>query len=505
MYRAFALHGRTPPVHIRVPRFMNRSLAVAVPLVSAFALSGIASVQAASRVDRLVELLEQNSLTGSHEDFILPDSDDLAAIPQDLDTNPLTPEKIALGRLLFHETAVGTATSAPDRVETYACASCHHAAAGFKSGIAQGLGDGGSGFGRDGSRRRLARGLDPNAGDTDPAKPDFQPVTSPTVLNSAYQDVMLWNGALGSRPGSVNIDEITLENKKPDFGPLDAKVNQFGLPGLETQVLAGTRVHRLSFDDGSILTEHPDYARMYAAAFPDGPDESLIPPGSLVSAEALGAALAIAAYERTVLANRAPFQRWLRGDRGALRGRELAGAELFFGKAGCVRCHTGPALSSWPDAKEGELFFAVGFADLDTRRRDILGTVGDVDSRGRGGFTDTPADDFKFKVPPLYNLADTRVFGHGASFRSVRDVIRYKNAGIVDPGDAQNGHGTNAIDPTGLTAPLGLTGREIGDLTRFVERSLHDPDLERYVPDSLPSGNCFPVADFRAATELRCF
>ena len=220
----------------------------------------------------------------------------------------------------------------------------------------------------------------------------------------------------------------------------------------------------------------------------------------MVTPEALGAAKAIAAYERTLLANRSPFQRWLRGEERAMSRRELRGARLFFGKAGCVACHTGPALSSWPGAGEEEMFFAVGFRDFDTSHRRIHGTVPDADSRGRGGFTGRAADDYAFKVPQLYNLRDTRVLGHGASFRSVRDVIRYKNAG-AGPGDAQNGHGTNVS----TMAPLGLDEREIRQLNRFVKRALHDPSLDRYVPAALPSGNCFPVADFRAALDLGCF
>ena len=70
------------------------------------------------------------------------------------------------------------------------------------------------------------------------------------------------------------------------------------------------------------------------------------------------AGLAVAAYERTVLANQAPFQAWLRGNTGALTDRQKAGATVFFGKAGCVSCHTGPALNSMA-------FHAIGMNDLD--------------------------------------------------------------------------------------------------------------------------------------------
>ena len=464
---------------------------VAGAIASLPLLAGGAAAETRQAIEsELVALLESRSRGGGLADFVLPESDALERIPQD-PLNPLTPEKVALGRLLFHDTAVGTASPAPDRRGTYGCASCHHDRAGFKSGLPQGIADGGSGFGRRGERRRLAHGADAAARDGDPLKPDFQPVATPTALNVAYQDAMLWTGALGGRAGGVN-DGIA---GRVDAGPAGLMVNRFGLSGIETQALAGTRTHRLSFDAGSIVHTDPLYRSLYAAAFPDG-DTGAIPPGSEVSAEALGAAKAIAAFERTLLANRAPFQRWLRGERRAMTLRQLRGARLFFGKAGCVGCHTGPALSSWPDADASEVFFAVGFADLDPRRPRVHGTVPDADSRGRGGFTGDPSDDYKVKVPQLYNVADSRAIGHGASFSSVRQVIRYKNTGV-----AQNGHGTNLS--SGFV-PLGLRGDEITDLTRFVSGALRDPALARYRPATLPSGNCTPVADFRSALQLGC-
>ena len=40
--------------------------------------------------------------------FLLPNENDLAAIPQD-PLNPLTPEKVELGKMLFHETGIALA------------------------------------------------------------------------------------------------------------------------------------------------------------------------------------------------------------------------------------------------------------------------------------------------------------------------------------------------------------------------------------------------------------
>jgi len=128
--------------------------------------------------------------------FTLPDSDDLANIPQD-PNNPLTAEKVTLGQLLYHETALATNGNDDTLTGSWSCASCHHAAAGFKAGIPQGIGEGGEGFGVNGEGRVLADGFDAASTDSERV-PDVQPVTSPSILNTAYQEVMLWNGQFGN-------------------------------------------------------------------------------------------------------------------------------------------------------------------------------------------------------------------------------------------------------------------------------------------------------------------
>ncbi len=176
---------------------------------------------------------------------------------------------------------------------------------------------------------------------------------------------------------------------------------------------------------------------------------------------------------------------------------QLRGAILFFGKAECSACHTGPALNSMT-------FYALGMNDLDgavdprVDLRAFGGTVPDDVRRGRGGFTGNEVDNYRFKTPQLYNLADSPFYGHGASFSSIRDVIEYKNAGVP-----QNPF-VPAIRLSAPFRPLGLSGDEIDYLTAFVEEALYDPDLMRYVPATLPSGNCTPQNDALARQDLGC-
>ena len=421
----------------------------------------------------LTDLMISASPTKSLDFYLLPDSDDYESIPQD-PMNPITAEKVAVGKLIYHDPAFATEGVAL-RAKTWSCATCHHARAGFKSGLIQGMGEGGEGFGVKGETRAWHN---PDVGTQDA---DVQPVTSPAVLNVAYQDVMLWNGALGNASNGIINVGIDPDRLMTEGTPKEA--NREGLSGIETQAIAGTGVHRILGFPPEL--EETDYYQMLLDAFPE------------FSRDELGksSTRAIAAFERTILSNKSPFQMWLRGDEFAMSQKEISGAEVFFGDGGCVACHQGPALSSPVGATSDQVFFAVGFDDLDTN--DIIGEVADGVRLGRGGLTGDPADNYKFKIPQLYNLADINVFGHGGSFSSVREVIEYKNAGV-----AQNDASTSNLDYRFV--PLNLSSSQIDDLVAFLEVSLRDPDLMRYEPTELPSGLCVINNDETSRSELGC-
>lgn len=422
---------------------------------------------------RLVDLMATASPTNSLDFYLLPDSDDFEAIPQD-PLNPLSMERVQIGKLIFHDPAFATEGVAL-RAKTWSCASCHHARAGFKSGLVQGLGEGGEGFGEKGEMRAWH---DPTVGTQDA---DVQPVTSPTVLNVAYQDVMLWNGALGNASNGIINVGVDPERLLTPGTPKAA--NAEGLSGIETQAIAGTGVHRILGFPPEL--EGTEYYQRLLDAFPEYSREELNKSSHR----------AIAAFERTVLANQAPFQLWLRGDEYAMSESEIAGAEVFFGDGGCVACHQGPALSSPVGATADQVFFAVGFADLDVN--DIIGEVAAGVRKGRGGLTGNSDDDYKFKVPQLYNLSDINVFGHGGSFSSVREVVEYKNAAVP-----QNEAAASNLDYR--FRALDLTEQQINDLVTFLEVSLRDPDLMRYEPESVPSGLCVINNDPTSRVDLGC-
>lgn len=398
--------------------------------------------------------------------FMLPDSTHLETIPAD-PRNPLTPAKVALGQLLFHETGLAANPVKPSDLGTYSCASCHHADAGFASGLIQGIGEGGAGFGPKGSLRH-------KAADMPAADVDVQPIATPPVLNAAWQDVMLWNGQFGATGANSGTEYAWTVNTPK-------AVNKLGYQGVESQAIAGLTVHRLIDDKQPANTQVSvlgrkdlSYQALFAKAFPDRSSATRI------SQETTG--LAIAAYERTLVADQAPFQRWLKGDNAALTANQKQGALVFFGAGQCVQCHSGPSLA-------GMQFHALGLKDLDTAPGAIIKDPKFQEPLGRGSFTGREAEMYQFKVPQLYNLKDHPAFGHGASQPSVRAMLDYKNRGIPE----------NPRVPTKALAdefqPLGLSSTQLDALADFLENGLFDASLRRYLPTSLPSKLCFPDND----------
>jgi cytochrome c peroxidase len=144
-------------------------------------------------------------------------------------------------------------------------------------------------------------------------------------------------------------------------------------------------------------------------------------------------------------------------------------------------------------------FDAIGMKDLYQFPGIVINVSPTDDANlGRGSFTQNAVDNYKFKVPQLYNLKNSSFYGHGSSFTSVRDVIAYKNNAIME---------NNNVPPSQLASefhPLNLTSEEIDQIADFVENALYDADLMRYQPAAVPSGNCIPNNDYQSKIDLGC-
>ena len=410
--------------------------------------------------------IELRTAIGDPSTFLLPDSKDYANIPQS-PVNPLSDAKVELGKMLFFEPAFGVEAKHLSGMNTFTCSSCHVPEAGFRPARMQGIADGGVGFGEKGEARI-------KLGEYDASEIDAQGARPLAVLNTAYVTHSMWNGSFGS--GGVNAGT---EHMWGVFDPGTA-INQEGLGSLEGQNIEGLKTHRLLFTPE--LVETFGYKSYFDAAFSDFPESERYTRKT--------ASFAISAYLRTLLCNEAPFQRWLKGEEGAMTDAEKRGATLFSGKAGCRRCHNQPNLGSIT-------FHAIGVDDL-FEHGGLKTDINDRRNLGRGGFTDEAADMYKFRVPQLYNLGDAGPYFHGASKETLEEVIQYFNDGI----------GENPRVPQQQLSeyfhPLNLNQQEMDDLTAFIRNGLRDPNLKRYVPEQVLSGMCFPNNDPVSKKDMDC-
>ena len=435
----------------------------------ALALLGACSYDTLHRADALdVELkerIERHSPTGAIDHFVLPSNTDYANIPQD-PRNPLSPEKIALGKYLFFETGIAQNAVKESGKGTYSCGSCHVPTAGFRPGNAQGIADGGIGFGLNGELREQNP-------EYDETELDVQGIRPISILNVAYVTNTFWNGQFGAGFVNEGTEDLWNEEDRTD-------INETGHMGLEAQNIEGLDLHRMEMNKE--LADAYGYTPLFDRAFRD------VPPAERYSK--YNTAMAISAYLRTVITNKAPFQEWLRGDYHAMTDQEKRGGILFFGEANCANCHQNTSLNAME-------FYALGVNDLH-----MIGALNtgadDPKNLGRGGFTGDPQDMYKFKVPQLYNLKDAPFYFHGSSKQTLEEVIDYFDVAVPENPNVPGTQISNKF------YPLSLTDEEKADLLAFLSNALNDPYLNRYVPPYVQSGYCFPNNDPISVEQMGC-
>jgi len=162
-------------------------------------------------------------------------------------------------------------------------------------------------------------------------------------------------------------------------------------------------------------------------------------------------AQAIAAYERTVVTTDSPFDRYVRGDEGALTAQEKKGLEIFNGKGHCTSCHWGPNFS------DGR-FHNLAVTEYDPGKKD----------EGRYVITNDPRDKGAFKTPTVRDAALRAPYMHSGTEKTLRAVVELYNVGgrTGDPN----------LDA--LIVPLGLSEAEIDALVAFMTRAMTSTNPE---------------------------
>lgn len=180
------------------------------------------------------------------------------------------------------------------------------------------------------------------------------------------------------------------------------------------------------------LSAIPGYRDAFAGAFPDG------------AITRRNIELTLATFERTIVADKAPFDRWIEGDEQAIDEAGKRGFALFNGKAGCANCHKG-----WNFTEGG--FFDIGEAQETDIGRARL-------------FPNSVKLQHAFKTPTLRDVARRGPYMHDGAVATLAAVIElYDRGGVERPSRSE------------LIKPLGLTDTEKSDLLAFLETLTGQP------------------------------
>ena len=316
--------------------------------------------------------------------------------------NQTTQEKIELGRLLYFDPVLSG-----DNEQS--CATCHHPDLGFSDGRNSSMGFGGKGIGPDRKGGHEVRR------------------SAPTVWNAAFNRKQFWDGRANdledqARFPITSADEM---NQNPDELVKELKAI-------------------------------PEYVRLFDKAFGGAS-------GSAVSME--NVTFAIAAFERTIISNNSPFDRYAAGDPTALTVEQRRGLTLFRSlKTRCFECHGFPTFAN-PDFK------VIGVPTM----------PGQPDDLGRSEIEGGEPYKNAFKVPTLRNVALTAPYMHNGRFQTLEEVIDfYSNGG-------GKGEGLKLPNLDDKIRGFKLSDQEKKDLIAFLY-ALTDESKKHAIPDKVPSG-----------------
>jgi cytochrome c peroxidase len=246
---------------------------------------------------------------------------------------------------------------------------------------------------------------------------------SPTLINIAYNESLFWDGRAKS------LEEQALFPMMSAF-----EMNQ-NLDYLEEE-----------------LKGVPEYVEAFRKIF-DGE----------ITRERI--AMALAAFQRTIISNNAPIDKYLDGDKKALISEQKRGYDIFTGKGKCAECHSG---ANFTDNK----FYNLGVPENPELVNDprVAATVrftakvsgyreyrSLTEDPGRYLVTKDQKDWKAFKTSGLRELALTAPYMHNGVFGTIDEVIEFFNKG-----------GGNDKNKSPLLAPLNLTNEEKHALKAFL-------------------------------------
>jgi len=273
---------------------------------------------------------------------------------------------------------------------------------------------------------------------------ELHPRSAMSLVNVAYNPVFTWaNGTLDS------LEEQAL------IPMLGENPIELGLKGREQKFL-------------DAIGHDAVYQRLFPIAFPGEAN-----PTTLVNV-----VKAIAAFERSIVSMRSPYDRYRYGhEENAISESAKRGEFLYNSseRAGCFQCHEGWSFSGSVRFEGGRetrgRFFNTGVSEYAAPNRGLFEQSGRAEDVGR------------FRVPTLRNVAVTGPYMHDGSLTTLEDVIDHYAAG-------------GRMEHPNKSATLrkfSLSIREKQDLVEFL-KSLTDEDVLRDTRWSDPRAQVDPAA-----------
>ncbi len=210
---------------------------------------------------------------------------------------------------------------------------------------------------------------------------------APTVWNAAFLSVQFWDGRAPT---------LEAQAKGPIANPIEM--------GMEMD-LAVDRIKEL-----------PGYQVRF---------EEVFGPNMPISDNTI--AMAIAAYERTLITPNSPYDLFVKGDKKALSDQQQRGMQTF-ADTGCVSCHSGANFSGPPlPVGTGFLVKFPTYPNSPYIAQYLL-----LNDGGKAVQTGKIEDQNMWRVPTLRNLTYTAPYMHNGLVKSLPEAVRVMAATQLD-------------------------------------------------------------------------
>lgn len=249
-----------------------------------------------------------------------------------------------------------------------------------------------------------------------------------TLWNVAYVPRLFWDG----RADSLEMQMLAPLTHPQELGSADA-------------------------DNLSALLEElralPAYRQRFAAAYGD----------DAITLERVTGA--VAAFQRTLISQNSPFDRFAAGDTSAMTPAQQRGFNVFrSAQTRCIECHALPEFTH-------HTFHVLGVPDLSLNMPDL----------GRAEVINAPDAQRAFRTPTLRNVALTAPYMHNGGFATLEEVIDFYAIG------GGSSFRSGALSDEKVRG-FNLTDQQLSDLIAFMHALTDEPAAAIAIPERVPSG-----------------